>query len=1126
MGNKISSSIFKTLLIAASFLLFLGAIPFPTHTVRPSADPSPTEITAVTAGANFTCILLNGGVKCWGNNVSGQLGDGSQTDRSAPVDVPTLTSGVTALAAGSGHTCALLTTGAVKCWGNNNYGQVGNGTNNTPVTVPYEAIPSGASAISAGYYHTCAVVNGGVKCWGYNSAGQLGNGNTIALFSPTDVITLGSGSGVVAVANGAAHTCALVGSSVQCWGRGQEGQLGNAANAEQHSPVPVNTSLLTSVQEITAGANHTCARMNDRVLCWGHNSFGQLGDATNNNSNTPVYTIALEKATGVSGGALHTCAIADGGAQCWGNNQYGQLGTNDTGNRNQRTDVNSLDANSGVLLLASGGYHTCAVVNNGVQCWGSNEYGQLGNPNKGINVTRLVPGDVVVPITGQVTYHGSVISNITISASPSGTTVSSTDKGYTLLIPASSPAKTYTLTPSGSYTFTPVSREVPVGFNAVSGQNFSSLANVSISGRITRSDHTTGVMGVTVSDGEGHSALTDSSGNYTLQRLEMYPSSAVSLTAQLSPYTFDPAPLIFTLGSSSVTGKDFTATRPVNVRGDVVFADGTPAPGVTLQDSEGRTAVTNTDGSYTFQIPEKYPAGRINIYPQTVDYTYNPTFCSVNVGLSDVSAPEITAWRTIYLTGKVLRLDGSGTAGVVISDGQDSSAVTDSSGGFTFQRLEIAPPQSFTFTPAASGWTFTPASLAVQVGSSSLTLSSFTARRPVTVSGFILDGTGAGLEGISVSDGNGHAALTGAGGQYALSLPDSASPRAVTLTPRSDRYTFHPPTLQVSVGINDISGQNFTASPVVMLEVSGRIYNYSGQGLAGITVNDGLGNVATTDSLGDFGFEYRRGDSALQITLTPQSEDYIFEPVSRSVSLSNQDIPYQNFTSTFLVPVTGYLYDPGSQPVSGVEVAAQVNTSLYTATSDSTGQYILHLPAQSPALNLTIFPASTSRYQFKPTFRKVKLGSQPITVPAITATLASSGGEKETVVLNSPENAAVFKAKSAILLDWGDVDGATSYRVQYSSNSGARWKSKTVKQSQAVLKISGTQTVLWKVAAYKGKTALAASDTRLFSTLSIPGAPRLVTPKSKAKNISLTPTFTWEVSIQSRRSGVLLPSGN
>ena len=198
-------------------------------------------IAHVAAGYYHTCALSTAGaVKCWGYNEYGQLGDGTGGNKTTPVDVAGLGSGVAAIAAGGYHTCALTTAGGVKCWGRNYYGQLGDGTTadkRTPVDVA--GLGSGVAAIAAGGWHTCALSTaGGVKCWGYNYSGQLGDGTTASKSTPVDVA--GLGSGVAAIAAGWVHTCALsTASGVKCWGYNGSGQLGDGTTANRSTPVEV-----------------------------------------------------------------------------------------------------------------------------------------------------------------------------------------------------------------------------------------------------------------------------------------------------------------------------------------------------------------------------------------------------------------------------------------------------------------------------------------------------------------------------------------------------------------------------------------------------------------------------------------------------------------------------------------------------------------------------------------------------------------------------------------------------------------------------------------------------------------------------------------------------------------------
>jgi alpha-tubulin suppressor-like RCC1 family protein len=356
-------------------------------------------VDAIAAGRDHTCALTaGGGVKCWGYNGYGQLGDGTTTHRTTPVDVSGLTSGVDAITAGHYHACALTVGGGVKCWGYNGYGQLGDGTTThrtTPVDV--SGLTSGVDAIAAGEYHTCALtVGGGVKCWGRNNNGQLGDGTTTDRTTPVDVS--GLTSGVEAMAVGRYHTCALtLGGGVKCWGDNGWGQLGDGTWTQRTTPVDVS-GLTSGVDAIAAGYYHTCALTADGgVKCWGRNSYGQLGDGTWTQRTTPVDVSGLTSGVeAIAAGGYHTCALTvGGGVQCWGYNEYGQLGDGTTTDRTTPVDVSGLT--SGVDAIAAGYYHTCALTaGGGVKCWGYNLCGQLGNGEFGYSPT---PVDVVGPAT-------------------------------------------------------------------------------------------------------------------------------------------------------------------------------------------------------------------------------------------------------------------------------------------------------------------------------------------------------------------------------------------------------------------------------------------------------------------------------------------------------------------------------------------------------------------------------------------------------------------------------------------------------------------------------------------------------------------------------------------------------
>lgn len=247
------------------------------------------DIIGIAGGDGHTCALTGAGmVQCWGANGAGQLGNGTNTDSLTPVAVSGLASGAVAIVAGATHSCAITAAGGVKCWGDNASGQLGNGTttgSNVPVDVT--GLTAGMASLAANNDHTCAVgTDGGMKCWGANNSGQLGNNSYTS--SPTPVQVTGLTSGVAAATAGGFHTCALMtDGTARCWGYNSDGELGNGTTTD--SPTPVIVTGLAGGADISSGNTHTCvARSDGSAVCWGANDMGQLGNGTMAASSTPV----------------------------------------------------------------------------------------------------------------------------------------------------------------------------------------------------------------------------------------------------------------------------------------------------------------------------------------------------------------------------------------------------------------------------------------------------------------------------------------------------------------------------------------------------------------------------------------------------------------------------------------------------------------------------------------------------------------------------------------------------------------------------------------------------------------------------------------------------------------------
>lgn len=344
---------------------------------------------------SHTCAVTfdEGGVKCWGNNTHGQLGNGGLVSSPTPVSVYGLESGVASVTAGNSHTCAVTNEGVVKCWGRNTYGQVGSSDTSHLFELPISLF-GGASAVSAGINHTCAVVSGVAKCWGYNANGQLGNGSTNNSATPVSVV--GLESGVASVSTGGSHTCAVTtGGAAKCWGSNTAGQLGDGSTSSSAMPVNVY-GLESGVAAVSVGSSHACAvTTGGAAKCWGSNAAGQLGNGSTSTTpgGTPVSVVGLESGVAsVSAGNVYTCAVtASGAVKCWGSNSYGQLGDGNTTDKATPGDVFGLG--SGVASVSAGMVHTCAMMTSGAaKCWGHNARGQLGDNS---TTQRLSPVDVL-----------------------------------------------------------------------------------------------------------------------------------------------------------------------------------------------------------------------------------------------------------------------------------------------------------------------------------------------------------------------------------------------------------------------------------------------------------------------------------------------------------------------------------------------------------------------------------------------------------------------------------------------------------------------------------------------------------------------------------------------------------
>jgi alpha-tubulin suppressor-like RCC1 family protein len=300
-------------------------------------------VKSISMGSTSACaVTAVGAVECWGSNTAGKLGNGSTTASSVPVPVTGLSSGVTSVSVGDDSSCAITADGSVMCWGDNISGQLGNGSRtNSPVPVPVVGLTA-VTKVVVGKGTACGISAGGeVWCWG-------NSGNEILQIpsapKPGDGLVPLQITGLTGVATdlgvGTNSACAIImGGGVMCWGSNMFGQLGvvlpvpPGAVIVRGSLVPVPVTGLAAAARISVGNWTACAVLVDgSVHCWGNGGAGQLGNGSKSNALTPVQVTGLVGGfTSVSLGELVGCAVQSaGGVQCWGNINQGFLGNNQT----------------------------------------------------------------------------------------------------------------------------------------------------------------------------------------------------------------------------------------------------------------------------------------------------------------------------------------------------------------------------------------------------------------------------------------------------------------------------------------------------------------------------------------------------------------------------------------------------------------------------------------------------------------------------------------------------------------------------------------------------------------------------------------------------------------------------
>lgn len=380
-----------------------------------------TDGTWVVIDPSLHAQVITTNVWGWGENGSGQLGDGTIVAKSSPVSILGNISDWKQVSSGV-HTMALRANGTAWAWGSNARGRLGDGTT-TARSSPVSVLGGFTDwvQVAAGLYHSAGIrSNGTAWTWGDNGYGELGigvGGSTLdRRSSPVSVIG-GFTDWVMISPNGQFTVALRANGTLWSWGRNISGQLGNGTTTNRSSPGSVVGGFTDWVQ-VAAGIAHALAiRANGTAWGWGYNSNingGALGDDTFVNKSSPVSVVGgFTDWVQVAAGAYHSAGVrANGSLWCWGSNSFGRLGDSTTTLRTSPVSV--VGGFTDWVQASAGRYHTMGLRANGTLWgWGIG-FGAIGDNT---NVSRSSPVSVVGGFTDWVQVSSGRAASIALRGS-------------------------------------------------------------------------------------------------------------------------------------------------------------------------------------------------------------------------------------------------------------------------------------------------------------------------------------------------------------------------------------------------------------------------------------------------------------------------------------------------------------------------------------------------------------------------------------------------------------------------------------------------------------------------------------------------------------------------------------